>query len=106
MDLKSIAIEIKDYLNKNLNIEIKDVIVFGSSVSGDNNSNSDLDVLIITNEITDFNIITKVNNLCYDLDLIYDTFIDSHIISDKELGSTTRGKHPVFDYAIQNGIHA
>mgnify|MGYP006299503389 CR=1 FL=1 len=53
-------------------------------------------------------IITKktINDLCYDFDLKYDIFIDTQIISEEELQSGLRGKHPLFQKALKEGLHA
>ncbi len=106
MESKLLAKEIKQHLNKNLNNIVSDVVIFGSQVKGNAAKDSDYDVLIILN--SDYNQKTKkiINDLCYDLDLKYDIFLDTQIISEFELRNGLRGKHPVFKIALKEGLHA
>jgi hypothetical protein len=39
-------------------------------------------------------------------DLKYDIFLDTQIISEEELKNGIRGKPPVFQIAIKEGLHA
>jgi predicted nucleotidyltransferase len=106
MEIKSLAKEIKQHLNKHLDNIVSDVVIFGSQLKGNAVKDSDYDVLIILS--TDYDRKTKklINNLCYDLDLKYDIFLDTQIISEYELKNGLRGKHPVFKIAIKEGLHA
>lgn len=47
-----------------------------------------------------------ISDLCYDFDLKYDIFPDTQFISEDELKNGIRGKHPVFQIAINEGLHA
>lgn len=106
MEIKSLAKEIKQYLNKNLDNIVSDVVVFGSRIKGNAGKDSDYDVLIILNTDYDRKIKKLINDLCYDFDLKYDIFLDTQIISEDELKNGLRGKHPVFQIAIKEGLHA
>ena len=98
--------EIKQHLNSHLNNIVNDVVLFGSQMSGTASSNSDYDILIVIN-INDSHAIRKqINSLCYDLDLKYNIFLDTQIISEDELSHGIRGKHPIFKKAIREGFHA
>ena len=106
MESKLLAKEIKLHLNKYLNNNVSDVVIFGSRAKGTADKDSDYDVLIVLN--TEYTQKTKkiINGLCYDFDLKYDIFLDTQIISIYELGNSIRGKHPVFKIALKEGLHA
>ena len=103
---KQLAKEIKQHLNKSLNNIVSDVVIFGSRIKGNATENSDYDVLIVLNTNYDRKIQKSINDLCYDLDLKYNIFLDTQIISEFELNNSIRGKHPVFRNALKEGLHA
>ncbi len=47
MKIRSLAKEINQHLNKNLNNIVSDVVIFGSQINGKATPDSDYDVLII-----------------------------------------------------------
>ena len=100
-----IAKELKQMLSEKLGDNLKEVILFGSQAYGGSHENSDYDFLIILNEIPDWKLKRKISELCYRLDLKYETFIDIHILGKDELNSL-RGKQPIFQTALKEGIYA
>lgn len=106
MEIKALALEIKQHLNKHLNDMVSDVVVFGSRVWGNARNDSDFDVIIIVKDNCSRKIHRQINDLCYDIDLKYDLFLDTQIISEQELKKGIRGRHPVFKTALTKGIHA
>jgi len=90
----------------NLNDSILDVILFGSQVSGGATKDSDYDIVIILSTKDDPKTRKLINDYCYDIDLKYNIFLDTQIISKEELDHGLRGKHPVFKLAVKEGIHA
>ena len=105
-DSKHLAIEIKRHLNHSLNNIVSDVVIFGSRIKGQATEYSDYDVLIVLNTNYDRKVQKSINDLCYDLDLKYNIFLDTQIISEYELNNTIRGKHPIFKHALKEGLHA
>jgi uncharacterized protein len=101
-----LAKEIKQYLNDSLDNIVSDVVIFGSRVKGQATKNSDYDVLIVININYNRKVQKSINDLCYDLDLKYNIFLDTQIISEFELKNSIRGKHPVFKNALKEGLHA
>jgi uncharacterized protein len=101
-----LAKEIKQYLNDSLDNIVSDVVIFGSRVKGQATKNSDYDVLIVKNINYNRKVQKSINDLCYDLDLKYNIFLDTQIISEFELKNSIRGKHPVFKNALKEGLHA
>lgn len=106
MDKTQLAREIKHHLNSHINNIVIDVVLFGSQMNGTATPVSDYDVLIILNVNDSHAIRRQINSLCYDLDLKYDIFLDTQIISEEELSQGLRGKHPIFKKAIREGLHA
>ena len=105
MESDLIIKELKDHLNRHLNNKVVEIILFGSRVKGVANIDSDYDVVIVINTQDDRNVRKQISDLCYDLELKYNIFLDTQIISKDELESGLRGKHPVFRLAVKEGIH-
>ncbi len=106
MDNRIIVKELKSILVENLGNSISDVVLFGSQLSGKATEDSDVDVLIVLKNDYDRQMRRKINDLCYEIDLKHDTFLDTQIISLNELKNSLRGKHPIFSNALKEGYHA
>lgn len=98
--------ELKHLLIANFGDDINNIILFGSQATGEAGKNSDYDVLIILNSDYDWEYEGKIISVIYDLELKYDIFIDTKIISTNELHHTLRGKQPLYVDAVQEGIYA
>lgn len=98
--------ELKDLLAARFGQDIREVILFGSQVTGSATENSDYDVLIILNNDYDWRYRHNIISTIYELELEHDIFIDAKIISTYELEHTVKGKHPIYEDAIREGIHA
>jgi len=105
IDNVQILSALKRHLIKNFGKSVIDVILFGSQALGDSNEFSDFDVLIILENDYSGKDENQILDLCYDIDLKYNIFLDVHLISIKELTSV-RGRQAVFINAIKSGIHA
>jgi uncharacterized protein len=99
--------KLKTALVANFGEDIKDVILFGSRVTGKARKDSDYDVLIILNN-NEYNweYRSRITSVIFDLELMYDIFIDKKVISTNELYHTIEGMHPLYWDAIREGIHA
>ena len=84
---------------------LKDVVLFGSQVSGKTGIDSDYDILIILKQKADWKIEREISDLCYEIDLKYNIITDTHVISEPEL-VTLRGKQPIYTNAIAKGLYA
>ncbi len=102
---QQISEELKKMLTEKLGNNLKEVILFGSQAYGHANDDSDYDFLIILESIPDWKLKRKISEICYQLDLKYETFIDMHILGKDELNSL-RGKQPIFQTALKRGIYA
>jgi predicted nucleotidyltransferase len=105
IDNEQILSTLKKHLIKNFGKSVIDVILFGSQVLGHSNEFSDYDVLIVLENEYSGKDENQILDLCYDIDLQYDIFLDVHLISIKELKSV-RGRQAVFINAIKSGIYA
>jgi len=101
-----LAKELKGILNARLGDLVDDVVIFGSRIQHKARPDSDYDVLIILKSGNSRRIRRAISDICYDLDLKYNIFIDSQIITIDEMNSGIRAKHPVLTDAINDGIHA
>lgn len=106
MNKRLIIKEVKNLLIENFGSNIEDVVLFGSQLKGKATDDSDVDVLIVLKNDYDRKMKRKINDICYDIDLKYDTFLDTQIISLNELKNSIRGKHPIFSDALKEGYHA
>lgn len=96
--------DLKSHLQEQFKEIIEDVILFGSQAYGSADNNSDYDILILLKNKPDWKLKRMISDLCYDIDLKYNIITDTHILAKAEL-NTLRGKQPIFQNAIQNGIH-
>ncbi len=97
--------QFKSQLIQHLGNDIRDVILFGSQVTGDMHEDSDYDILIVLNRDYDRKYKEKILDIVYDFELKYDLFIDFKVISTQELKHSIRGKQPIFQDAIKQGVH-
>lgn len=97
--------DLKHHLQENLGDYILDIILFGSQSTGLSSQDSDFDILILAKSKPDWNLKRKISDYCYDIDLKYNIITDTHILTKQEL-SKLRGKQPIFQKAIQEGIYA
>jgi predicted nucleotidyltransferase len=106
MNASLLVKEIKAHLVEHLKDDISDVVIFGSQIKENGLTNSDYDVLIVLRKDYNQKMKRLINDLCYDIDLKYDIFLDTQIISENELKDGLRGKHPIFKIALNEGLHA
>lgn len=102
---KQIVSEIEVSLRSRLSDNLRNVILFGSQLTGKQNKDSDYDILIVLKNKIDWREERAISDLCYDIELKYNIITDTHIISEPEL-STLRGKQPIFINALEKGFYA
>lgn len=103
MTAKEIANELKKNLEDKMPNLVRSVILYGSYARGEDNKYSDLDILIIINFKIDWKLKDKIYEVCSDLNLKYNVWIDISILSHEEMGSI-RGKQPFVQNALSEGI--
>ena len=106
MDKLILLKELKNLLTLRFGQDIREIILFGSQVTGAANEDSDYDVLIILNNDYDWRYRHNLISTIYELELEHDVFIDAKIISIHELEHSIKGKHPIYTDAIRKGTHA
>lgn len=97
--------DLKNVLSLKFKDNLKDLVLFGSHLSGHANQDSDYDILIVLKQKPDWNTEKEISDLCYEIDLKYGIITDTHILGENELNSL-RGKQPIFVNALENGIYA
>jgi uncharacterized protein len=97
--------DLKVHLKKHLGNEIKEIILFGSQISGRAGIDSDFDFLIILRGKPDWQTRGKISDLCYDIELKYNIITDTHLLAESEI-SSLRGRQPIFQNALSSGLYA
>lgn len=85
---------------------IKDVVLFGSRAWGKPTRWSDWDFVVVVRGEYDWQTVRTIRYLMADIDLDYDVFTQTLVISEEELQNSLRGRQPIFTDAIQKGIYA
>ncbi|HNV81691.1 MAG: nucleotidyltransferase domain-containing protein [Tenuifilaceae bacterium] len=97
--------DLKYRLKSRFSDNLKDVVLFGSHVTGKAHKDSDYDILIVLKQKVDWKTEREISDICYEIDLKYNIITDTHVMSEPELG-TLRGKQPIFVNALSNGLYA
>ena len=103
MSQKDIIEELKQQLEQNFPDLIRNVVLFGSQVNGNYHSGSDYDVLIVTAHPIDWQLDDLISQVCYEVMLEHDIFIDYKTIAESEL-QTIKGSQPFIIDALKTGI--
>ena len=102
---KEILKDFSQLLKLRFSDELKDLVLFGSQISGKANKDSDYDFLVILKQKIDWQTEREISDLSYEIELKYNIVTDTHVLAESEL-STLRGKQPIFVNAITKGLHA
>jgi uncharacterized protein len=102
---RSIINDLKQSLVEKLETNVIDVILFGSQLSKNSHPDSDFDILIILKNKPDWRLKREISDICYDIELKYGILTDTHLLSESDF-TTLRGKQPIFQNAISQGIYA
>ena len=105
-DKAEILEDLKTRLYSKLGDDLHDLILFGSYAHSSEKEYSDFDILIIINASLHWKLKNLIRDICYDVSLDKEIFIDSKIISRQDLETKFWGKHPLYTDAIKYGIHA
>jgi len=104
-DKVKIIKDLKNRLSNQLGDNLKDLVLFGSQLTGKSSKDSDFDILIVVKNRSDWKLERKISDVCYETELQFGILTDTHILSEDEL-NLPRGKQPIFDNAINMGYHA
>ncbi len=103
MNILKVTNELKESIKGKIQNEPNKIIIYGSFARNEENKNSDLDILIIFNSQVDWRIKDTVFEICSNLNMKYDIWIDISFISLSEMDSI-RGKQPYIQNALHEGI--
>ena len=76
----------KEFAEKIKSDKIKKIILFGSVARGDDSEDSDIDILIVSNEWESID--SKITDEIFNIVLKYNELISAHIISEKQYNET------------------
>ncbi|MDY0016214.1 MAG: nucleotidyltransferase domain-containing protein [Candidatus Delongbacteria bacterium] len=93
---------------KNILLEtgiVESIILFGSRAYGNSSTeNSDYDILIISKKELDWQEQDHIFDLLYTVQLDYDVILDLHFLAKAEI-NTIRGRQPIFQKALEEGLN-
>ena len=98
--------ELKLLLTQKAGEDIRDVVLFGSQTQKKSKEGSDYDILIVLKRKYSWPERRNLIDICYEVSLKHDIFIDSKIISVQELEETPLRSHPLYKNALMHGIYA
>ena len=96
----------KQRLTAKFGDKIKDVVLFGSRAWGKPTRWSDWDFVVVVRGEYDWRFRWAISDVMTGIDLDYDVFIQTLVVSDDELKYTSHGYEPVFVKALSQGIYA
>ena len=92
---------LKEILIRRFNI--RDFRLFGSKARGDDTPESDVDVMIVVNEINP-DIESQIDDIIFEVNLENDTFISAIIIGKKEIEEGPMSESPIYKIIQKEGI--
>jgi predicted nucleotidyltransferase len=100
-----ILMDFNQLLRLHFSDNLKDLVLFGSRITGNAKKESDYDFLVILKQKVNWQTEREISDLSYEIELKYNIVTDTHILDESEL-STLRGKQPIFVNALEKGLHA
>lgn len=94
---------LRTMIEKKLGSIVKSVILFGSRVKGNSRADSDYDILVIVTTTASWDIEQSILDICYDLEIEHEIFIDLSVLAESDL-SSPRGRQPFVADAFASGI--
>lgn len=98
--------ELKTHLKNTFNDRIVNVTLVYSQTRNKQIRYSVFEILITTKDLFTWQEKAVIRDICYDISIDFGILIDSKIISQFEIKTTFRGKHPLISDALNFGIHA
>jgi predicted nucleotidyltransferase len=93
-------------LNKKLksNFDIVETIIFGSAARGEMDSESDLDLLIVTAKILDRTTRHQITDIVCEINLKYDTNLSTLVVDKKSWEEGIYSILPIHDEILKEGV--
>lgn len=105
MNENDLVNDLKELIEKKFGNIVNRVMLFGSRAKGNNRSDSDYDILVIVNKTASWQLEQEILEICYDIELQNEIFIDLSVLSESDL-STPKGRQPFIADAFSSGIYA
>jgi len=109
-NLKNIRINKKDRMAINIaskrlkkTIPVERIILFGSKARGDDDSESDIDLLLLTKRLITWNERKAIIDSLYDIQLDYDVIFSPFIVPTKEWFEGTFSVMPIYNEVLREG---
>jgi predicted nucleotidyltransferase len=85
---------------------VKEVVLFGSKARGDDDEESDIDLLILTSQPVSWNERKAINNDLYEIQMKYDVIISTLITTVREWNEGTFSVLPIHGEISDQGVRA
>ncbi|MBW2115627.1 MAG: nucleotidyltransferase domain-containing protein [Deltaproteobacteria bacterium] len=85
---------------------VKKVVLFGSKARGDDDEESDIDLLVLTSRPVSWDERKAINNALYEIQLRYDVIISTLITTATEWNEGTFSVLPIHEEILDQGVVA
>jgi len=85
---------------------VKEVVLFGSKARGDDDEESDIDLLVLTTQPVSWNERKAINNALYEIQMKYDIIISTLITTVTEWNEGTFSVLPIHGEISDQGVTA
>jgi len=85
---------------------VKEVVLFGSKARGDDDEESDIDLLVLTSQPVSWDERKAINNALYEIQLRHDVVISTLITTVKEWNEGTFSVLPIHEEILDQGVVA
>lgn len=85
---------------------VKEVVLFGSKARGDDDDESDIDLLVLTSQPVSWNERKAINNALYEIQMKYDIIISTLITTVTEWNEGTFSVLPIHGEISDQGVIA
>jgi len=85
---------------------VKEVVLFGSKARGDDDEESDIDLLVLTSQPVSWNERKAINNALYEIQMKYDIIISTLITTVTEWNEGTFSVLPIHGEISDQGVTA
>ena len=83
---------------------VESITLFGSQINGTADEDSDWDILLTLTQEYSWEIRDRLYTVCFEIGWAHAVLFDVKIISRSELDTGIRGKNPIFQAALHEGI--
>ena len=83
---------------------VKKVVLFGSKVRGDDDAESDIDLLVLVERKITWNERKAIIDVLFDIELAYDVIVSPLIVEDREWNEGTFSVMPIYHEVSRDGV--